>query len=93
MKLKCIGGPNHREFHDVPKDYREGDLVRLITYPKVSINVTMSSLVDSVTVDYNFYVYDILKYQEKDRSQPIELHFLRFKDISITEALRIALVY
>lgn len=90
MKLKCIGGPNHGQYQSVPNDYRNGELVRLIKYPEISINETISA--DRITVEYNYYIIETIKYNV-DKNNMEEFKFLRWKTIDILEALRIVLVY
>lgn len=92
MKLKCIGGPNDREYHDVHREYGEGNIVRILCYSKLSIaDYQPSPIPDRVTIEYNFYIVTVIKYMENDRLS--EFKFLRYQGMSVSEALRIALIY
>lgn len=93
MKLKCIGGPNDREYHDVPKYQCEHDMVRIYCYSKLNIADyhQPSPIPDRVTIEHNFYIVTVIKYMENDRLS--EFKFLRYQGMSVSEALRIALIY
>lgn len=92
VKLKCIGGPNHHEYHKVPTNYRENDLVRIFCYPKLSVFDLPSPIPDRVEVQHNFYIISIIKFKEEN--QPVEeFKFLRHQKMSISEAFRIEFIY
>lgn len=88
MKLKCIGGPNDREYHDVHREHGEGNMIQIFCYPKLNKSLPIP---DGVTIEHNFYIVTIIKYMENNRLS--EFKFLRYQGMSVSEALRIALIY
>lgn len=64
MKLKCIGGPNDGEWHEVQENLHLNDVVQIQGKIKSCYTWEMPEyLQDTITINYNWYIIKELRYK------------------------------
>lgn len=73
MKVKCIGGPNDGEWHNLPDNFRLNDIIQVQGKSRQMFKWSEEdSLLDTVTVSHNHYQLKELCFNRPGEIKPLE---------------------
>jgi hypothetical protein len=93
MKLKCIGGLNDGEWHEIENDRRIGERVRVAE--KQEFKVINSKYIEDIykeskeamTLKYNIYRIEVLRCKNFNNADAVDMKILIPHDWHIWEAI------
>lgn len=83
MKLKCIGGPNDNEYHDVFDYLKNGDCISIKEKQELSLCNNLNSIPDSISVKFEIYKLAVIFLDNQ-----ISYKFLIHSSMTFGEAIK-----
>lgn len=93
MRLKCIGGPNNGEWHEVHDNFRVGDCWRIAK--KLEVSTKMLPINEQgiliTNIEYIQYIFDQAAYRynnnENNENKFYEFMYLRYEKLTRDEIM------